>query len=447
MTPGISFFYGGLVHQKNVINTMMMAFSSMGFVTIQWVLVGYTFSFGGGNTFFGDFSFGGLKDVWLAPNPIYTATIPHALYCMYQLMFAIITVGIISGGVSERIKFKTYLIFIVLWTTLVYDPVAHWVWSAYPVTSSDGSVTETRYGWIRTIGALDYAGGTVVHITSGFSALVASILVGPRKVCDKATKKKKYTHVPYVLLGGALLWFGWFGFNSGSALAATDIATMAFANTQIATAMSMSVWILLDMIFKDKATGEGAMCGAVVGLVAITPCAGFIHLQSSLAIGFLSCLAVYGSVVVKSKYFPRYFPQVDDSLDAFTCHGIGAIVGALLLGFFASKSVNPAGNDGVFFGNPILLAYQLLAVVVTIVWSVIVTALILYPLQKTIGITADDHVIRVGFDSAYHGKKGDIDGRSPSNAPKVDLPALHKENSKENSKDGNAKRRTTSNAV
>jgi Amt family ammonium transporter len=193
MTPGISFFYGGLVHQKNVINTMMMAFSSMGFVTVQWVLVGYTFSFGGGNSFFGDFSFGGLKGVWLEPNPIYAATIPHALFCVYQLMFAIITIGIISGGVSERIKFKTYLIFIILWTTLVYDPVAHWVWSAYPVTNPDGSV-ETKFGWIRAIGALDYAGGAVVHITSGFSALVASILVGPRKAPEKDPKRKKKVH-------------------------------------------------------------------------------------------------------------------------------------------------------------------------------------------------------------------------------------------------------------
>jgi len=423
---------------------MMMAFSSMGFVTVQWVLVGYTFSFGGGNTFFGDFTFGGLKDVWLAPNPIYSATIPHALYCMYQLMFAIITVGIISGGVSERIKFKTYLIFIILWTTLVYDPVAHWVWSAYPVTNPDGSV-ETKFGWIRAIGALDFAGGTVVHITSGFSALVASILVGPRKEgVEKKDKKrkKKYTHVPYVLLGGALLWFGWFGFNSGSALAATDIATIAFANTQIATAMSMSVWILLDVVFKDKATGEGAMCGAVVGLVAITPCAGFVHLQSSLAIGSISCLVVYGAVVLKSKYFPRYFPQVDDSLDAFTCHGIGAIIGALLLGFFASKSVNPAGNDGVFFGNPILLAYQLLAIVVTIVWSMLVTALILYPLQKTIGITAEDHVLKIGFDKAYHGKEiSDVDlpHRGTSNA---DVSRIEKE-----SHEDRMARRTISNAV
>jgi len=259
------------------------------------------------------------------------------------------------------------------------------------------------------------------------------------KLLSQRPRKKKYTHVPYVLLGGALLWFGWFGFNSGSALAATDIATVAFANTQIATAMSMSVWIILDTVFKDKATGEGAMCGAVVGLVAITPCAGFIHLQSSLAIGFLSCLAVYGSVVVKSKYFPRYFPQVDDSLDAFTCHGIGAVMGAILLGFFASKSVNPAGNDGVFFGNPILLAYQILAIVVTIVWSMVVTVLILFPLQKTIGITAEDHILRIGFDQAYHGKEEGLEG-SPSN---FNLPQLKKEKSKNRS----VAVRTRSNAV
>jgi len=372
-------------------------------VTIQWVVVGYSFAFGGGNSIFGDFSYGGLWAVSQYPTALYSTTIPHILYCIYQLMFAIITAAIVSGGVAERMRFGIFLIFILLWTTLVYDPVAHWVWSAYYITWEDGT-QEMVFGWVRQLGAIDFAGGTVVHMTSGFSALVASVIVGPRPDV-KLPKKKKPSNLPYVILGGALLWFGWFGFNSGSAVAASGLASLAFANTQIATAMGMCTWIVMDTIILGHATSEGSVSGAVVGLVAITPCAGFVHVQSSLAIGFISTVLVYGSVVLKAKYFPRYFPQVDDALDVFTCHGVGAVAGALLLGFFTSKDVNPGGADGVFFGNPIQLAYQLTGVVVTIIWSVVFTIIILLPLKlyfKTLAAPAE-HTLNIGMDKIYHG--------------------------------------------
>jgi len=388
MTPALAFFYGGLVRRVNILNTMMMSFATIGLVTIQWVVFGYTFAFGGGNSIWGNFQFGGLQDVEFTPYAPYSSTIPHTLYCIYQLMFAIITGAIVSGGVAERMKFKTYMIFIFLWTTLVYDPVAYYV--------------AVEYGWVHALGAIDFAGGTVVHITSGVSALVASIIVGPRPE-HKGTKKRP-SNIPYVILGGGLLWFGWFGFNSGSALAANGLAALAFANTQIATAMAIVTWIILDTLVRKHATAHGAISGAVVGLVAITPCAGFVHYQSSLAIGSLGTLAVYGAVLVRGKFFPRYFPQVDDSLDVFTCHGVGAVTGALLLGFFASKSVNSGGADGVFFGNPILLAYQLTGVVVTIVWSTIFTIAILIPLKLTIGLVArPERNLDIGLDKIYHG--------------------------------------------
>jgi len=252
----------------------------------------------------------------------------------------------------------------------------------------------------------------VVHITSGVSALVASVMVGPRPEL-KESKKKRPSNIPYVLLGGGLLWFGWFGFNSGSAIAANGLASIAFANTQIATAIAMVTWIILDTIVRKHATAEGATSGAVVGLVVITPCAGYVHPQSSLAIGVLGTLAVYGAVIMKAKYFPRYFPQIDDSLDVFTCHSVGAVTGALVLGFFASEEINPSGANGVFFGHPIQLAYQLAGVVVAIVWSAVLTFVILLPLKYTIGLVADPtRAVTIGMDKIYHGSGANPEAES-----------------------------------
>jgi len=245
---------------------------------------------------------------------------------------------------------------------------------------------------------LDFAGGTVVHISSGFSSLIATLVVGPRPL-----EKHKPSNIPFVLLGGGLIWYGWFAFNAASALSSGQLASVAFANTHIAAAISMCTWMVLDVITNKMATAVGATCGAIVGLVAITPCAGFVHPQSSMAIGVLSTCIVYGVIILKGKHMAKAFPHLDDSLDVFTCHGIGGLSGAILLGFFASKSVNPAGEDGVFFGNPILLAYQLLAVVVAIIWSSLITLCILLPLKYGIGLTPPIEQISVGMDIMYHG--------------------------------------------
>ena len=314
------------------------------------------------------------------------------------MMFAIITPSLISGAVVERMKFSSYVIFILLWTTVVYDPVAHWVWSAWKTgIDADGNAIYA-YGWLRELGAIDFAGGTVVHITSGMSGLVASAIVGKRPDVDLKSGHTPSPHnVPFVMLGCALLWMGWFGFNAGSALASNGLAGLAMTTTHIAAGMGFVTWMILDYLFTQKWSVVGAAVGSVVGLVAITPAAGFVHPISALAFGFIGVLVSYGSLKLK----PKLLWFVDDSLDVFYCHGLGGIAGALLTGCFASKEVNGV-VDGLFFGNGILLAYQLCAIVVTVAHAMFFTAVILLALKYTMGLTIETKDI----DEQLHGQTG-----------------------------------------
>jgi len=408
MTPGLAFFYGGLVRSKNIINTMMMSFLTLGLVTVHWVVFGYSFSFGGGNVMYGSGDFVGLRGVGTEPNPIYAATIPHMLFCVYQMMFAIITPAIISGAVVERMSFRAYVLFILCWTTLVYDMIAHWVWAGWDFDSV--TALPTKFGWLRGLGALDFAGGTVVHISSGVSALTAAFIVGRRPDIPRGDKNPPPSNIAYVMLGGSLLWFGWFGFNAGSALSSSALAAVAFINTQIATGSGFLAWVFLDLVFRKAATAVGAMSGAVVGLVAITPAAGYVHAPSSIFIGAVTVIIVYFAVRAKSKWAGRVFPQLDDSLDVFSCHGLGGILGCIWTGFFASTSVNPYGANGVFFGGGILLGYQFAAIAATVGISVVFTAIILLVIKYLIGLTVDDSKLEHGLDLSEHAvKRADLE--------------------------------------
>lgn len=352
MTPAVGFFYAGMVRSKNVVSVIKHSMLILSLVSLQWVLFGYSLVFGdniGG--IIGGLNFFGLRGVGFAPNPDYAATIPHLLYMIYQAMFAIITPALIIGTFCERISFKTLVLFTLLWTTLVYDPVAHWVWGSG--------------GWLHTLGALDFAGGTVVHITAGFSAIAAAMLVGKRKDI-KEHQGAMANNVPFVLLGAALLWFGWFGFNAGSALSASGLAVNAFVVTNTAAAAAALVWMCLSWAENRKPSAMALATGAVCGLVAITPASGFVGPIASIAIGILAGAATYLALYYRNKRM-----AVDDTLDVWAAHGIGGLTGAVLTGFFAEKAINAAGNDGLLFGNPKQLLVQILAVVVTAAYSFI----------------------------------------------------------------------------
>jgi len=393
-------FYGGMVRSKNMLNTMMMSFLTLGLVTVHWTIFGYSLAFAPGNSFIGYNKWFALNGVGQTPNGDYAATIPHNVYCVYQMMFAIITPAIISGAIVERMKFSSYVIFTILWTTFVYDVVAHWVWSAWSVTNADGSVT-TQYGWVRALGALDFAGGTVVHISSGISGFVAAIIVGKRHDKDENAKP---ANVVYVLLGGALLWFGWFGFNAGSALGSNGLAGQAFLNTNIATGTGFVTWTFLDAAYKREPSPIGAISGAVVGLVGITPAAGYVSTASSIAFGAIPVLLVYWVNVLKAKFLPGLFPGYDDSLDVSGAHGFGGIIGCLMVGFFASVDVNSGGANGVFFGGQgYLLSYQAAGVAAVCVYSAGVSAIILIVLKFTIGLSYEPSKIEEGLDLRVHG--------------------------------------------
>jgi Amt family ammonium transporter len=388
MTPGLAFFYGGLVRSKNVVNTMMMSFAAMAIVAVQWILFGYSIAFspndGALGSIVGALRWIGLANVGLEPNPTYSSTIPHQLYMIYQAMFAIITPALISGAIVERMKFKAYTFFILLWSTISYDLVAHWVWG--------------EGGWLRMMGALDFAGGTVVHINAGVAALVAALMLGPRTGFPHRVAPPH--NVTLVLLGGGMLWFGWFGFNAGSAVASGSLATVAFVATNTAAASGMLGWMLIEMNFKGKPTAVGAISGAVAGLVAITPACGFVTPVGAIIIG-LGVAAVCSWAVNK-----RVRWGLDDTLDAFSVHGIGGIFGALMTGVLATTGVNPGGANGLFYGNPSLLWVQLLAVVCTVAFSALVTFSLLKLLDLTIGIRNDPNQEDVGLDIVEHGEKG-----------------------------------------
>lgn len=380
--PGLAFFYGGLVRRKNVLATMMQSFFVLCLLSIQWILWGYSLSFGPDvNHFIGSLAWFGLKGVGMAPNPDYAATIPHLLFMVYQMMFAVITPGLITGAFAERMKFSTYVVFTLLWATLVYDPICHWVWG--------------MGGWLRNMGALDFAGGTVVHVSSGISALVAALILGKRRGYGREPMPPH--NLPLTVLGACLLWFGWFGFNAGSALGANELAVWAFIATNTAAAAAALTWMAIEWKITGKPTILGGATGAVAGLVGITPAAGFVSPISAIAIGVVISVICYTAVaVVKLKL------SYDDSLDAFGVHGVGGTFGALLTGFFAQKLINSAGNNGLFFGNPAQLLTQAIGVLTTIVYSVVVTVVLLKVLDATMGLRVPDEEEVVGLDITQH---------------------------------------------
>lgn len=385
MTPGLALFYGGMVRRKNVLGTIMQSFIALGVVTIIWVLYGYSLAFGPDvGHVIGNLDWIGLKGVGLDPNPDYAATIPHQAFMIFQMMFAVITPALITGAFAERFKFSTYILFLVIWVTFVYVPIAHWVWGIG--------------GWIRNLGALDFAGGLVVHISSGVSALAAAIVVGKRKGYGKEPMMPH--NVTMTFLGAALLWFGWFGFNGGSAVASGALATSAFVVTHIATAAAALSWMIAEWMHRGKPTALGAVSGAVAGLVAITPASGFVGPMSSIAIGLTAGILCYFAVSLKSKL------GYDDSLDAVGVHGVGGTWGAIATGLFASKAINSAGNDGLFFGNPSLLMNQFISIGAAWVYSFVITLIILKVLDVTIGLRVDDQSEFVGLDHAQHGESG-----------------------------------------
>ena len=384
MTPGLALFYGGMVRKKNVLGTIMQSFIIIAIISIQWVLWGYSLSFGpdkGG--IIGGLEWFGLNNVGLTPNADYAGTIPHQAFMIFQMMFAIITPALISGAFAERMKFSSFLVFILLWTTLVYDPVCHWVWGVG--------------GWIRNLGALDFAGGTVVHISSGISALVAVLLIGRRK--GYGAEHMAPHNLPLTVLGAGLLWFGWFGFNAGSAVASGGLAVSAFVVTNTAAAAATLTWVIIEWLQRGKPTVLGAASGAVAGLVAITPASGFVEPVSSIIIGAGAGFVCYFAVSMIKPLL-----GYDDSLDAFGVHGVGGTWGALATGLFATKVVNPAGNDGLFFGNVGLLFTQLIAVVVTAVYALVVTLILLKVIDWTIGLRVSEEDEVMGIDLTQHGE-------------------------------------------
>jgi Amt family ammonium transporter len=380
--PGLALFYGGLVRRKNVLSTIMQSFFMLCLISITWVLFGYSLSFGPDiGHLIGGLQWLGFKDVGLTPNADYSGTIPHMLFAIFQMMFAVITPALITGAFAERMKFSAFVLFSLLWSTLVYAPLCHWVWGVG--------------GWLRNLGALDFAGGTVVHISSGISALVCALVLGRRKnINDGATPPH---NMVLTMLGAALLWFGWFGFNAGSALSPNEIAVNAFTTTNTATAAAALTWLVLEWIISGKPTALGAATGAVAGLVAITPACGFVSPLSAILIGILVGLVCYFAVtVIKHKL------GYDDSLDAFGVHGIGGITGALATGLFASKLVNGGGSDGLFFGNPGQLGTQAIAVGTSIVFAGVMTFILLKVVNAVVGLRVNEEEEIIGLDNTQH---------------------------------------------
>jgi ammonium transporter, Amt family len=381
MTPGLAFFYGGLVRRKNVLSIMMQCFMLVGVISVQWILFGYSLAFGpdhGG--FIGGLSWAALHNVGLDPNPDYAATIPHQLFMVFQMMFAVITPALIIGAFAERMKFSAFLLFSFLWATIVYDPMAHWVWGIG--------------GWLRDFGALDFAGGTVVHINAGMAALAAALVMGKRKGYPETSPPH---NLPFAILGAALLWFGWFGFNAGSALGSGGLSVSAFIATHMGAASAALSWAVLEWVLRKKPTVLGIISGAVAGLVAITPASGFVTPVGAMGVGALAGLVCYVSVVViKGKL------GYDDSLDAFGVHGVGGMLGALATGLWATTVVNPLGADGVFHGSGMLLVKQIAAVAACAAFSFVVSWILLKIVDKTVGLRVSEHEENIGLDLTQH---------------------------------------------
>jgi len=380
MTPGLALFYGGMVRRKNVLSTAMYSFIALGVITIQWTLFGYTLAFGPDiGSVIGGLSMLGLAGVGGEAQ----GTIPATLFMVFQMMFSIITVALISGAVAERMKFSSFVVFIVLWTTLVYDPIAHWVWGG---------------GWIMSLGALDFAGGLVVHISAGVAALVCALVLGKRY--GYPAEPMPPHNLTMTLLGAALLWFGWFGFNAGSALAAGSLAATSFVATQVATGASIMGWVTAEWLHRGKPTALGVASGLVAGLVAITPAAGFVTPLPAMVIGGVAGVLCYAAVMAKGKL------GYDDTLDAFGIHGMGGAWGAVATGLFATVAVNSGGADGLLYGNPGLLLKQLISVVVTVSYTLVVTYALLKVIDAVMGLRVEREDEIMGLDLSQHGESG-----------------------------------------
>ena len=376
--PGLAFFYGGLVRRKNVLSILMQCFIILCVISLQWVLFGYSLAFGPDfHGIIGNLSWAGLSGVGAAPNADYAATIPHSVFMIFQMMFAVITPALIIGAYAERVKFPAFLLFTILWATFVYDPLAHWVWGTG--------------GWLKSMGALDFAGGIVVHVSSGISALVLALMLGKRLGYNH--KPIRPHNLPFTVLGGALLWFGWFGFNAGSALAADGIAANAFITTNTATAAAGLTWALIEWWHNGTPTILGTVTGAVAGLVAITPACGFVNPMNAMLIGAMVAVVCYLAVsVIKGKL------GYDDSLDAFGVHGVGGTVGTIATGIFAQKAINAAGADGLLFGNAHQLLVQGLMLIVTVAFAAIMTFIIFKIVDALLGMRVEEKNEIVGLD-------------------------------------------------
>ncbi len=385
MTPGLAMFYGGMVRRKNVLGTIMHSFIAIGLVSLQWILFGYSLSFGPDvKGLIGNFSWAGLSGVGLTPNADYAPTIPHLLFMAFQMMFAVITPALISGAFAERMKFSTFLIFTVLWTTIVYDPVVHWVWGSG--------------GWLKNLGVLDFAGGIVVHATSGFSALAAALFIGKRK--GFLHESMPPHNLPLTVLGAGLLWFGWFGFNAGSALASGTLATMAFLTTHIAASSATVTWVMIEWFHRGKPTMFGAATGSIAGLATITPASGFVAPLPALFIGIAAGVLCYIALNAKTKF------GYDDSLDAFGVHGVGGTLGTLMTGLFASVAINAAGANGAFYGNMKQFFIQAGAVVFVALYSFVASFVMLKVLNAMMGLRIEAEQEREGLDISQHGEAG-----------------------------------------
>ncbi len=383
MTPALAFFYGGMVRKKNVLSTIMHSFIIVALISVQWVLYGYSLAFGPDKaSIIGGLEWFGLGGVGVEPNPGYASTIPHLAFMIYQAMFAIITPALITGAFAERMRFKSFIIFILIWATIIYDPLAHWVWGTG--------------GWLKSLGALDFAGGTVVHISSGIAALAATFAVRPRRGLDREPAESH--NIPFTVLGAGLLWFGWFGFNAGSALGAGGLAASAFVVTNTSAAMAALAWMTMSWWLSGKPSVLGAASGAVAGLVAITPAAGFVTPAAAIVIGLGAGVICYLACRFRVK------AGFDDALDVWGVHGVGGTWGAIATGLFATTAVNAAGADGFFYGNPSQLFIQILATAVTWVFSFVVTFVVLKIIDAIFGLTVDEEEEAIGLDVSQHGE-------------------------------------------
>ncbi len=381
MTPGLALFYGGMVRGKNVLGTVMQSFIMISVISLEWVYIGYSMAFGpdvGG--LIGNLSWFALHGVGTTPSPDYATTIPHNVFMIYQCMFAVITPALITGAFAERMRFGPFLVFSLLWTVLVYNPVCHWIWGAG--------------GWLGAKGVLDFAGGLVVHLTSGAAALAAALVLGPRK--DYGKRSFLPHSLPLTLLGTGLLWFGWFGFNGGSALAANGIAANAFIATHLAGMAGMAMWVFVEWLHRGKPTTLGAASGAVAGLATITPASGFVGPNAAVIIGLLAGACCYLGVSLKSRL------GYDDSLDVVGIHGLGGVLGTICLGIFAAKIINPAGADGLLAGNPGFLGTQLFGVAVVGIYAFVVSWILLKILNGLVGLRVSEEDEVSGLDLSAH---------------------------------------------